>query len=199
MDALHEALRRLSENLTALEARWALIGGLAVSVRGEARTTRDVDAAILVSGDGEAEALTRHFLHDFGYQVRPYGQLDRNDNDRLAAVRLIPPRAQEEEIIVDLMFAFSGIEPEVVESAEELQAMPGLTVPVCQIGPLLALKTLASRPIDLADIDVLLRYASSDDIGTARRLLELISARGYGPDDRDMLEEFEQRVAAVKD
>lgn len=192
MDALHEAIRRLNANLASLDARWALIGGLAVSVRGEARTTRDVDAAILVSGDREAEAITRHFLHDFGYQVRPYGQLDRNDNDRLAAMRLVSPDSREEELIVDLMFAFSGIEPELVEAAEILEAMPGLFVPVAQTGHLLALKVLAARPVDVGDIEVLLHYASREDIYLAQQSIELISRRGYEPADRDLTQELEE-------
>jgi hypothetical protein len=38
-DALADAVRELRR----LEKRFALVGGLAVSVRGEVRTTRDVD------------------------------------------------------------------------------------------------------------------------------------------------------------
>jgi hypothetical protein len=37
--------------------RFALVGGLAVSVRAEVRFTRDVDLAVAVSSDAEAESL----------------------------------------------------------------------------------------------------------------------------------------------
>jgi hypothetical protein len=47
---LREALIRLRTDLLASNASWALIGGLAVSVRAEPRTTRDLDVALSVSG-----------------------------------------------------------------------------------------------------------------------------------------------------
>ena len=52
---LAETLLRLARNLDATELRWAVVGGLAASARGEARFTRDVDVAIAVTGDDEAE------------------------------------------------------------------------------------------------------------------------------------------------
>jgi hypothetical protein len=50
-------LRRVAEALRAAGQRFALVGGMAVAVRGEPRFTRDVDLAVAVSGDREMEAL----------------------------------------------------------------------------------------------------------------------------------------------
>jgi hypothetical protein len=51
------ALAAICRELVRLEHRFALVGGLAVSVRAEVRFTRDVDLVVLVAGDSEAESL----------------------------------------------------------------------------------------------------------------------------------------------
>lgn len=45
------------ETLADLGYPWALVGGLAVSARAEPRFTRDVDFAVALKNDREAEAL----------------------------------------------------------------------------------------------------------------------------------------------
>jgi hypothetical protein len=52
---IKDRLIRLDTDLRELGARWALVGGLAVSARAEPRTTRDIDVAIVVGSDSEAE------------------------------------------------------------------------------------------------------------------------------------------------
>ena len=54
---LHKLLHRVSEDLTASGATYALVGGLAVSARTEPRFTRDLDLVVAVTNDREAEAL----------------------------------------------------------------------------------------------------------------------------------------------
>jgi hypothetical protein len=65
---LERALVRIADDLRQLDVRFALIGGLAVSIRAEPRTTRDVDVAIAVDSDVEAEAVV-HGLLALGYRV----------------------------------------------------------------------------------------------------------------------------------
>jgi hypothetical protein len=62
------ALIRLRTTLQKLEARWAVIGGLAVSARAEPRTTRDLDVSVAVGNDEEAEQLVREMWGQ-GYQM----------------------------------------------------------------------------------------------------------------------------------
>lgn len=59
MSRLSESLARISADLDDLGVRWAVVGGLAVSVRAEPRLTRDVDLAISVSGDRDAVRIVR--------------------------------------------------------------------------------------------------------------------------------------------
>ncbi len=50
------ALAAIAKVLSQLGRPHALIGGLAVSVRGEVRFTRDVDLVVLVADDDDAES-----------------------------------------------------------------------------------------------------------------------------------------------
>lgn len=178
MNLLEAALRQIIGDLEHARAKWALVGGLAVSARAEPRTTRDVDVVVAVGTDAEAENLVR-LLHSSGYRVRDV--VEHEAAGRLAAARLT--HAERASILVDLLFASSGIEPEVVARADRLEILPGLTANVATIGHLLALKVLArddrTRPQDWDDIRALLSGASEDDIGEAREALALIEARGY--------------------
>jgi hypothetical protein len=56
---LEQVVRDAGEALEALGFEWALVGGLAVSARAEPRFTRDVDLAVSVVADRQAEALIR--------------------------------------------------------------------------------------------------------------------------------------------
>lgn len=190
MQRLRAALIRLQTDLLAGRANWAVIGGLAVSARAEPRTTRDLDVAISVSGDSEADQVVRFFLRR-GYQVEE--QLEQEATGRLATMRLRVPGEESAGVVADLLFASSGIEPEVVAAAEALEIMAGLFLPVARTGHLLALKVLAldlehpeRRPQDLGDIKELLRVADAEEVQRARDALELVTRRGYerSRDDR---------------
>jgi hypothetical protein len=56
---LAEAMTVLAAALGARNTAFALVGGIAVSVRAEARFTRDVDVAVAVTSDAEAEDVAR--------------------------------------------------------------------------------------------------------------------------------------------
>lgn len=176
MSELGAALARISGDLRALGVRWAVVGGLALAVRAEPRQTRDIDIAIAVESDREAEDLIRD-LRPHGYRDNPDGALiEQTDTARLATIRLIGPS----EVVIDLLFASSGIEREIVEMAERLEILPGVTASVIQRGHLLALKVLAGRLQDQADAVKLLAVASDRDLALATEALELIERRGFG-------------------
>jgi hypothetical protein len=68
MNVVEAALRQIAADLDGLDAMWALVGGLAVSVRSEPRFTRDVDVAVAVFDDQAAEH-TVHVLTSAGYRL----------------------------------------------------------------------------------------------------------------------------------
>ena len=182
-------------DLVALRCRFVLVGGLAVSARTEPRFTRDVDLAVLVDGDAEAEALGQS-LRLRGYT--PLALVEQTERGRLATLRLVAPRHDERGVVVDLLFASSGIEAEVVAQAEPLEIFPGVFVPVARVGHLLALKLLSRddlrRPQDLIDLRALMGVATQDDLTLARQSAALISQRGFAR-DRDLCSMLEQLLA----
>lgn len=192
MSALETILRRIQAELDGLGKKWSVVGGLAVVVRGEPRFTRDADLAVGVKDDAEAESLIRLLLGR-GYNV--LATVEQQAQGRLATVRLLPPEEDEEGIVLDLLFASSGIEPEIVTTSEVLEILPGLELPVALTSHLIALKVLsrddARRPTDLADLRSLISRASAMDLEEAERLLSLITERGYHR-DRDLHLSFQQ-------
>jgi hypothetical protein len=179
LTSLEAALRKISTELTQAGVPFALVGGLAVSVRTEPRFTRDADLVVALATDAEAEALIHNLrAHDYGIEA----VVEQEAVGRLATVRLTPSR-EPQAPVVDLLFASSGIEAEVVADAEPTDLLPQLRMGVARTGHLIALKVLSRddvrRPQDIADLRALLRVASSAELERARKSLSLIAARGY--------------------
>ena len=185
MNDLEHQLRHIATELRALDRKFALIGGLAVSIRAEPRLTRDADLAVAVTDDRDAESLI-HVLSQRGYSVVTV--VEQRATGRLATVRLI--NGSSGGAVTDLLFASSGIESEIIGDAEELSVLPNLTLPVASTGHLIAMKLLArddrQRPLDADDLRALSAIASTHDWEVAASAAELISARGYGR-DRDIV------------
>lgn len=185
-------------DLDRLGARWALVGGHAVSVRSVPRFTKDVDLSVSVRSDADAEDLVRR-LHALGYRVLQV--LEHEPTGRLGTVRLAMPRSAAVEPDLDLLFASSGVEPEIVADAESIEVEAGVVVPVATRGHLIALKVLAAdvdrRPQDFADLMALLERAGDDDIRVARGALELVAARGFDR-GKDLPAEFDAVLRAAR-
>jgi hypothetical protein len=98
--------------------------------------------AVMVDGDETAERLVRSLIAD-GYAA--FSSLE-HDSGRLATVRLTRSFAGI-DVVIDILFASSGIEPEVAQAAEILDITSGLRLPVATVGHLIALKILAREDI----------------------------------------------------
>ncbi len=172
---LAEALRDLVTHLTEDGVEFAVVGGLAASAQGEARFTRDVDLAVSVANDEQAESVL------FGLSNRGYvivTTVEQEATKRLATARL----RHGSGVVCDLAFATSGIEPEVVKTATSVDVFPDLPVPTASPEALLAMKTLSAtdnRPRDLEDLRALLRANPGYEEALVVELLGKIGARGY--------------------
>ena len=185
---VEQELRRAVADLDALGIRWALIGGLAISVRSVPRFTKDLDFAVAVASDPEAEDVVLR-LRGRGYH--PVEVLEQTYVERLSGVRL--ERAGS-DVIVDLLFASSGIEHEVVANATRLQVLPRLSAPVATTGHLIALKILAGRNQDLTDLGSLIPAGSAEDLDMARQAVRLIQARGFNR-EQDVVADLDKLIA----
>jgi hypothetical protein len=190
VNAVEAALRKAAKDLTELGRRWAIVGGFAVSARAEPRFTRDVDIAVAVANDHAAESLVGLLLTR---QYRLLASVEQDAVGRLATVRLGTTAATDANVVVDLLFASCGIEPEIAEAAEEVEVLPGFVVPVARTAHLIAMKLLARdddrRPQDRSDLRALMEAASDKDIDDTRKAIELITLRGFHR-DRDLAAEL---------
>jgi len=184
VNPLWPSLRRIVADLSTEGVRFALVGGLAASSRAEPRFTRDVDLAVLVDDDDGAEALVRRLLA-LGYRVTAV--IEQEATGRLSTVRLVPPI--DTGVVVDLLFASCGIEPEIVAAAENIALAPGLIVPVALSGHLIAMKLLSEsprRPQDRVDLVRLCQHIAPADVAIAEAAVALIESRGFAR-DRDLV------------
>ncbi len=169
------ALAHLASELRRRKRRFALVGGLAVSIRAEVRFTRDVDVAIVVASDAETEALVRD-LSTSGYSIGAL--VEHDERKRLATVRLRSPS----RVVVDLLAASSGIEEEIVDRAVEVSIDDVGMIPVARAEELLGMKVLSmtdARPQDRIDAKNLLALNPDIDLAAVRELLGRIETRGF--------------------
>ncbi len=189
---LFDTLNFVAEALDDLQRPWALIGGLATSTYVEPRFTRDIDIALSVDDDAEAES----FLNDWmarGFVLDTV--IEHDVSERLATVRTYRA-ASVTDIVVDLLFASSGIEPEIAAQARHIEIVPELVIPVARPAHLFALKLLSvdpdTRRQDAIDLEFLSALIVNDEHDAAREAIQLITARGYnrGRDLNALFDEY---------
>ena len=143
-DALRNALASISNELGTRNVRYALIGGLAASLRGRVRATDDVDLIILCSLD-EALAL------DSSLRQSEFSSLVEDVEEVAKSALLIPLIHSPTNIQLDLAIGLSGFEREIVERADPM-ILGGIEVFVATAEDLILLKLIADRPQDRQDI-----------------------------------------------
>lgn len=182
MTGLVQNLKQVAQDLDELGVAWAVVGGLAVAVHAEPRFTRDIDVAVATDSDGDADEVVFQ-LQSKRYSIQTV--LEHTTKGRLSTIRLVPPAAQH-GLLVDLLFASSGIEDLIARMARPYELVPGLTLPVARAGHLAAMKALAydpeTRPQDLADLRAILASADDDDVALAFDAAAEITKRGFNRD-----------------
>lgn len=184
-----DALAGVAGHLGRLGTRFALVGGIATSIRGEVRFTRDIDIAIAVADDSELDALVLE-LRDVGYDV--VALAEQNDVGRTATVGLMSP----EELLVNLLAATCGIEAEIVDRAGAVE-FGGERIPVASVEELMAMKILSMtdrRLQDRIDAGNLMAMNPAMDMARVRASLELITERGYAR-EQDLLAKLDDFLA----
>lgn len=137
----------LADAVAMLDARGigaALIGGLAVSLRGQPRMTVDIDLVIHADVD---EAL--RLVRDLG--ETPFEPLFPGVEEVVARSFILPLRHRMTGIRVDLAIGMSGFEREAIARARSV-VVGDIRVPVVTVEDLLVMKALAGRPQDELDM-----------------------------------------------
>jgi hypothetical protein len=145
--------------------RFLVVGGLAVVVVGEPRTTADADAIVFVSSS-EAESLVRCAI-EAGFQART--DVER---ERLATTGTL--RFRRGRFQIDLITASLPFEEAAYERAS-IHTLFGIPLPFPSPEDLILLKVLAGRDKDMLDATgVARRHAGRLDVGYLERTLRSI-------------------------
>jgi hypothetical protein len=138
------ALRDLLAWWQATQVRGMVIGGVAASLLGRPRVTRDVDGVVWLAEDQWAPFLAA---------AAPFGFVPRSA-DALAfarQARVLLMHHQASGIDVDIAFGALPFEEEALARAQVIE-VSGLQVPLPTPEDLIVMKAVAHRPRDQADI-----------------------------------------------
>lgn len=157
--ALADVVRWLSEE----EIAGVVIGGVAASLLGRPRMTRDIDALVLGDEMGWEAVLE---------SARPFGIVPRVDDplDFARRTRILLLRHPSSSVDIDVSLGALPFEREVVERASIVDA-GDIRVRVPAVEDLVIMKALARRPRDLGDIEGLLDAWPDLDLDRVRHWL----------------------------
>jgi hypothetical protein len=141
---LHDAVRLLNGE----QIQYALIGGLATSLRGIPRVTVAVDLVIAVELRRALELLGT-------IEHSPFRPLLANPAEIVEKSFLLPLRHRVTNVKVDVAIGLSGFERQAIARAESIE-LSGVEVKVASAEDLLLMKVLAGRPQDEQDIQGLI-------------------------------------------
>lgn len=183
-----DVISQLISFLDSQAIKYALVGGLAVSFRTIERATRDIDLAIAAKDDQEAEQII-YALKNLGFS--PDVLINHKKHNRIATIRLLSQG--RDGFYLDLLFASSGIEEEIIQLAGKIEILPKISIKVASISGLIALKILSAneddRIQDLVDLKNLFSSANSQDLLESQNLLRLITQRDFNR-NKDLALEF---------
>ncbi len=178
--ALIATLRDLMIWLTAEGIPHVIIGGVAASLLGRPRATRDVDVVIL-AGDTDLESLLN--------SSREYGFTPgRPDAVRFAATsRVLQIQHESDGIGVDISLGILPFEEEMIARSVRVR-IQDIEIPLARAEDLIVMKTLAFRPGDVTDIESLLDVNPRVDMRRVRRWVGRLAEALEEPEIAERLE-----------
>jgi len=144
LNALLKAAKEVSDFMAAQNWPHCLIGGLAVAVWGEPRTTLDADFTLLV-GWGEEKTFADQLLDAFNARIADAGAFAESN-------RVLLLKASNGKDL-DITFGALPFEEEMIRRAAPVEFAPGCMLPCCTAEDLFILKAFAGRPQDLLDAE----------------------------------------------
>ena len=165
----------------AAGVRAAIIGGVAASLLGKPRLTKDVDAVVM---DAEAEALIE--------TGAPYGFLPRIADavDFARNTRMLLLRFTDGEIDIDLSLGALPFEYEVIDRSSMIDVSRGVSIRVASPEDIVIMKVIAGRGRDIMDIENIIQANPDLDVERIRRWVREFSAVLEMPEIHDALEEL---------
>jgi hypothetical protein len=211
-EALQEALVALLQWLQACGVPVLVIGGMAVSMLGRPRMTRDLDAVATIPDQEWAKFLEtgKQFqieprLKDPENQPSPGSHPQRGKKiPHKKLVQVCLEHAQTSRVFllrhvptdtpIDLSVGGSEFEQQALARCQLLERR-GVVVPLPQVEDLLIFKAIANRPVDQVDIIELIKRHPQFDLEYVRRWLQGFDA-SLGDTDFEM--EFLQLIETIR-
>ncbi len=179
------ALATLTKWLDTEKIPHAIIGGIAVSLLTEPRTTQDIDVTIW------AEEVQ---IEDLLASATSVGLISRIDNtlEFATQARIVLLKHLETNVSVDLSLGALPFEKEMIDHAEMI-TFGSIRLPVARPEDLIISKAVPMRPQDLVDIDKLLSFYPEVNFTRIRDLVGEFQQLLDRPEYLQKLEELLQR------
>jgi hypothetical protein len=182
MDALSDTLVRLQQRLERAGIPSAVIGGMAVGAWGNPRLTRDVDLKILLRREERQRLLE--------LLTPGYTPMHADPDEALRHNGVIFLHDEKTGVRLDVHLADTDFDELLIGRARVVELEPGVPVRVCAAEDLVILKLIASRPVDIKDVEsVIWRQASQLD---DRYILHWLGLFEKMPDDSTLIREFQR-------
>jgi len=183
LDAIAAALAWLRAN----DIDAAIVGGVAVAIRGRPRMTKDVDFLALADIDAWPRLVASATAH--GLEPRIPDVLDFASTTRVLLMRHTGSGVE-----IDISLGALPFELALVHAAT-LVSVAGQELPVARADDLVIMKSLALRPRDIADIEGLLETTPQLDLSHIRRQVEEFA---HALDEMDIVGELDRIVEKVR-
>lgn len=151
-----DAASEVAKFLEKENVPYAIIGGLAVQLWGESRTTQDVDLVIVVDA-GSTDRVIASALSRFKARITDPAEFARKNRVLLLAT--------DDNTPIDISFGIPGYESTAVAHAIDIDLPSGISVKVLSPEDLIVHKIIAGRARDDEDVkNMLIRMHASIDV-----------------------------------
>jgi hypothetical protein len=161
-----------------------IVGGVAASLLGRPRLTRDIDALVRLPESEWQNALTRAAEYRFVPRIADAVEFARRS-------RVLLMKHAPTEIDIDVMLGTLPFEFAAIDNSRATQ-IGSLEVRLPRVEDLLIMKAIAHRPRDLLDIEGLIDAHPKADLGGVRKWVREFSIAAAMP---ELLEDFDKIVA----
>lgn len=184
---LLSALKDLTAWLKSRRVPGMVIGGIAASLLGRPRATRDIDVVVWINLEACKSFLETS--EEYGFSPRIKKVLDFVKKNRVLLMRHRPSG-----IDVDISLGSLLFEEEAIQRAVE-KRIKGVRVSLPTPEDLIIMKAVAHRPRDLADIESILDANPGLDL---KRVRLWVKEFGRVLEMPELLEDVEKIIRAIK-
>jgi hypothetical protein len=180
-------LRDLTSWLESAGVPAMVVGGVAASILGRPRATRDIDGLAIAAEERWPALLAK--AQDHGIAARLEQPLDFARRSRVLLLR-----HTDSGIDIDIILGRLPFEEEAV-ARSEVHDLAGVPVKLPRVEDLIIMKAIAQRPQDLRDIEGLLDAHPDADFDRVRRWVAEFSTAMTMPDILESLDNLLMRRA----